>query len=135
MTGTTSAPLVMIVDDDFDVCEVYADALVEIGLEVAIARNGRDALALLERQPVRPALILVDLMMPVMDGRALIAALRARPSLAVIPIVVMTANRGGPPVEGAPCLFKPFSLEVLCDTVQANLVQHADAPRAAERRR
>ena len=127
MIGTKSAPLVLIVDDDFDVCEVYADALVEIGFEVAIARNGRDALGLLERSPMLPALILVDLMMPVMDGRALIAALRARPALAVIPIVVMTANRGGPPVEGAPCLFKPFSLEVLCDTVQTHLARSGAA--------
>jgi CheY-like chemotaxis protein len=114
-------PTVLVVDDDFDVCEVYADALSEAGFDVAIARHGRDALAYLAEAAAPPALVLVDLMMPVMDGRELVATLRATPRYRELPVVVMTANRGGPPVEGAPCLYKPFSLEVLCETVRGRL--------------
>ena len=60
---------VMIVDDDFDVRELFADSLAEEGYVVETACNGQEALELLRGGAVPvPGVILLDLMMPVMDG-------------------------------------------------------------------
>lgn len=70
---------------------VLRDILEGAGWRVTTAANGRDALAHL-RGGLRPSLILVDLWMPMMDGTQLIAALRADPALASIPVAVQTAH-------------------------------------------
>src|SRR5262245_53581622 len=108
---------VLVVDDDFDICEVYGEALADCGYRVATARNGREALSLLEGAIVVPDVIVVDLMMPIMDGRELVSELRRRPHFGDVPIVMMTANRSLELVEGTTHLYKPFTLEVLCDVV------------------
>jgi two-component system response regulator MprA len=86
---------ILIVDDDADIREAVADALGYAGHEVELAGNGREALDWLEAVPVGarlPDLILLDLMMPVMDGRAFIRELKQRHRLAGIRILVFTAN-------------------------------------------
>jgi CheY-like chemotaxis protein len=59
---------VLIVDDDLDIREILAEALADLGFEVVTAAHGRDALTMLGRMAVLPSAILLDLMMPVMDG-------------------------------------------------------------------
>jgi CheY-like chemotaxis protein len=81
-------PLVVVVDDDVDVTGAVGGAVAECGYRVSIASNGREALALLAVEI--PCLILVDLMMPVMSGSALIQAMRSDPALERIPCVLMT---------------------------------------------
>jgi CheY-like chemotaxis protein len=83
-------PLVLVVDDDPDILEAICDILETEGYEVARARHGEEALMRVEAR--RPAVILLDLMMPVMDGVAFAQALRLRPAVRDVPIVVISAD-------------------------------------------
>jgi CheY-like chemotaxis protein len=94
-----SARSVLVVDDDEDVRRSVADALEDEGYRVATAPNGGDALRLLKDESVRPDLILLDMMMPGMDGWAFREEQRRDPEIASIPIVVFTAH--GVPRETA----------------------------------
>jgi CheY-like chemotaxis protein len=83
-------PLVMVVDDDDDIRETLAGLLEDEGYEVVAHPTGRDAFdALL--QGLRPRVILLDLMMPVMDGAEFRRAQLADPALAGIPVILITA--------------------------------------------
>ena len=87
--GSGSAP-VLVVEDDQASRELLVTLLEKQGHRVATAENGSVALARVSEEP--PALILLDLMMPVMDGFAFLTALRTNPSFARIPVVVLTAK-------------------------------------------
>src|SRR5947209_3917235 len=107
---------VLIVDDDVDIREILAETLVEKGFDVATAANGLEALRALESLSVRPLVILLDLMMPVMDGYGFLQQRRLDPALASIPLAVVTAghgidrNRLG---DGLPIISKPFNVPQL----------------------
>jgi CheY-like chemotaxis protein len=83
---------VLLVEDDLDIAEAILDVLMDEGYEVAHATNGREALELLHTQP-RPAVILLDLMMPEMDGPQFRAEQLRDPALSSIPVVVLSADR------------------------------------------
>jgi CheY-like chemotaxis protein len=82
---------ILVVEDEHDVRVVLREILEGAGWRVTTAANGRDALAIL-RAGAKPALVVVDLWMPMMDGWQLMDALRADPELATIPIGVQTAH-------------------------------------------
>ena len=86
---------VMVVEDDPDLREVIAEVLAADRFTVVQAANGADALDLLRSAPELPSLILLDLMMPVMNGMQFRAVQRADPRLAAIPVVVMSAVTDG----------------------------------------
>src|SRR5688572_12608172 len=123
---------ILIVDDDADVRESVGDALVEEGYRVASAANGRAALRLLQNDALRPDLILLDIMMPEMDGWAFRAEQRRDQALAAIPVLVFTAY--GTPREVAQklqadgYLRKPLRLEELLATI-ARVVEACDVRR------
>jgi len=112
---------VLVVDDDAAIRLLIADALEFEGYDVVTATDGADALAkLLARHPDA---IVLDLMMPVMDGRAFLAASReAEKSGSSTPVVVLSASHDLPaiaPQLGArACLCKPFDLDVLLAVVE-----------------
>jgi signal transduction histidine kinase/CheY-like chemotaxis protein len=81
---------VLLVDDDAPTRAVMRDILEKEGRTVCEAENGRIALEVMERQ--RPSLILLDLMMPVMDGFEFAGEVRRRPEWSTIPIVVVTSH-------------------------------------------
>ena len=81
---------ILLVEDDRDSREGLAYILEDAGHTVAVAPNGREALNLLEKG-IRPAVILLDLMMPVMNGWEFLEERRRRPPIAAIPVVVLTA--------------------------------------------
>jgi CheY-like chemotaxis protein len=85
---------VLIVDDDVDIREILAETLAETGFDVAMAANGLEALRLLRGLSVRPSVILLDLMMPIMDGYGFLEQWRRDPALASIPLAVVTAGYG-----------------------------------------
>src|SRR5687768_12107285 len=89
-------PLVMVVDDDADIREAVADVLSDEGYPVELASNGREALNVLSAGAFRPNLILLDLMMPELDGWGLMAELEKRPELSAIPVVVFSAQGVSP---------------------------------------
>jgi len=81
---------ILLVEDDRDSREGLAFVLEDGGHTVAVASNGREALNLLDNG-LRPAVILLDLMMPVMNGWEFLEERRRRPPIAAIPVVVLTA--------------------------------------------
>jgi CheY-like chemotaxis protein len=84
---------VLVVDDDPSIREALSDLLGDEGYRVTTAPNGAEALNLL-RAPgeLRPCVILLDLMMPVMNGQQFYAEQQRDPALAAIPIVVISAD-------------------------------------------
>jgi CheY-like chemotaxis protein len=82
---------ILLVEDDHALRETLADVLRDEGYRVACACNGREALDRLG-EDAAPDLILLDLVMPVMDGWAFRDAQRRRPGLAGIPLVVLSAS-------------------------------------------
>lgn len=82
---------ILLVEDDSALRDTLADVLADEGFEVACASNGRDALEKLGKG-FFPDLIVLDLVMPVMDGWAFRDAQRQRPELARIPMVVLSAS-------------------------------------------
>jgi len=82
---------VLLIEDDLPVCNSLREALQEEGFKVATAADGREALELLRRGP-RPSAILLDLMMPVMDGWDFRQEQLRDPVLRNIPTVVVTAT-------------------------------------------
>ncbi len=112
-------PLVLVVDDDPDILEAVGEILEGEGYRVDRARNGEEALARVEAE--RPSAVLLDLLMPVMDGFAVARALRERAG-APIPVVVISADadpaRAGE-LGAHGWLVKPFDIEALLARVAA----------------
>jgi CheY-like chemotaxis protein len=106
---------VLIVEDDPEIRDLVATFLESEGFQVFRAENGQDALEQLQSIP-EPALILADLMMPVMDGPALIAALRAHDRFATLPVVLVTAQTSQLP-KGYRHVKKPIDLDDLARIV------------------
>jgi DNA-binding response OmpR family regulator len=111
------AASVLVVDDDRDIRDAIAQILTEEGFEVSEAGNGQQALAEIARK--MPDLVLLDLMMPVMNGWQVLQALRQTAHLSKLPVVVLSA------IEAHGCpdyIQKPVSLDrllALIDTVRA----------------
>lgn len=130
MTTTTDAPSVLIVEDDDDVSETLSEALADQGYDTRCAANGADALELL-RAGDRPSVILLDMMMPVMDGREFRDLQREDPLLKDIPVIVLTANvsAGGvvADMNVTHYLKKPVRLDDLLDAVADAVERSASA--------
>jgi CheY-like chemotaxis protein len=86
---------VLVVDDDADVRELVCDVLHSAGLTTGVARHGHEALAVLRSEPW-PAVIVLDMHMPVMNGLAFLAALEDLPSVTRPAVIVIT---GAPMME------------------------------------
>lgn len=89
-------PQILIVEDDIDIRETLKEALELFDYSVAMASNGQEALENLEvlfQQDNLPELILLDIMMPVMNGQQFRAKQLANPKISHIPVVVLTADR------------------------------------------
>ena len=113
---------VLVVEDDTDLRESLSQALRDHGFGVTSAANGQEALDLL-RAGARPSVILLDLMMPELNGWQLRAALRRDPGLAQIPQVVISAylDETEQAVLALPpddCLRKPFHIRILIDALE-----------------
>lgn len=117
--------VVLVVDDDPDILEALSEILEAEGFEIRRARNGKEALERLEPDP--PQLILLDLMMPVMDGWEFAQRMRQRPSVAGIPLIVLSADRNvgskATDIGAVGHLAKPFELNDLLDMVRRSLSQ------------
>jgi two-component system, chemotaxis family, chemotaxis protein CheY len=115
-------PLVLVVDDDPDILEAICDILSGEGYRVARARHGVEALERVKEE--RPSVILLDLMMPVMDGAAFVEAMRASGGAFDIPIVVISADSSpqrAVAVGARGFLAKPFDIDALLAQVAANV--------------
>jgi CheY-like chemotaxis protein len=112
---------ILVVDDEPPVRALCAEILADEGYVVLMARDGREALVLARSQP--PALILMDIMMPGLDGLAACYALQADAATRHIPIILMSAfgdaraRAATASCAAAAILPKPFDLENLLSTV------------------
>lgn len=113
-------PAVLVVDDEAAVRDMVRDVLEHEGLRVHTATSGREALALALRE--RPDLIVTDLMMPEMSGRALRLQLQAEPRTRHIPVMLMTAG-GRLRVEDtfAGYIAKPFDIDDFLNEVLSKI--------------
>ncbi len=111
---------VLIVDDDPDIRDAVEECLRYEGYDVHSAADGRAALDTLEFG-LKPDVILLDLMMPVLNGFDVLNALKTRPEWKSIPVVIVSANRGDEPedLEGAVSILrKPMSVDRLLAAVE-----------------
>ncbi len=111
--------VVLIVDDEFGVVNLLKDVLVDEGYRVLVASNGRQALGRAAEE--RPDVVFTDLMMPVMDGAALIKAMAADAALKDVPVVLMSSLPEAGMAERSPgyslFLRKPFKIFDIVDIV------------------
>jgi CheY-like chemotaxis protein len=116
------SPPILVVDDSEDAQEFFRGALADAGFDVLQARNGRDALALLVDQKA-PRLVIVDLIMPIMDGAELVDVLHCYKRLAKIPVLMVSAADVPDALRmpGARYLKKPFDEEALLREVNGLL--------------
>ncbi len=110
---------VLVVDDDHDVREALCEVLLQCGFQARAASDGAAALELLEAG-LAPKVILLDLMMPRMDGAELRERLLLDPRFARVPVILLTADRrsaGHPDVRAEAALAKPVDLDALLTTL------------------
>lgn len=114
----TSKPI-LLVDDDAAIRESLAELLEEEGYRVTSVANGIDALRLL-REGARPRVILLDLMMPLMDGWQFRIEQKKDPELAKIPVLVLTAARTAAraPVDAEGVIKKPIDFPSLLEAIR-----------------
>ena|SRR5581483_1509618 len=108
---------ILIVDDELTILTMLRDVLVEEGFPVVTANNGPAALYLLQR--TRVSLVLMDFMMPSLNGIELADLLRGDPRTAAVPMMLMSA--APPPEVGAQfvaVLTKPFALDIVVRLVR-----------------
>ena len=107
-------PSILVVDDDPDILQTLALCLSTEGYRILVASNGREALEVLEKE--KPSVILLDLMMPVMDGWQFVAALDAK-GKRDMPLLILSADRSvqghAQKLKANGHLAKPFDLEDL----------------------
>ncbi len=120
---------VLIVEDDPAITEFVASVLSDEGYRVEVAATGEEGLAALER--ARPSAILLDVLLPVMDGPTFLREIRQRYGTAV-PVILMTAARDNAAPEQVPQtegrLLKPFELDDLLAEVRRVLGEHECVP-------
>lgn len=102
---------VLVVDDEPEIRDSLRDVLEDEGYRVHLAANGKEALAQLRTlQP--PLAVILDIIMPVMSGTELYAAMQADPRLAAVPLIISTSDPSRAP-SGALIMKKPIDLQRL----------------------
>jgi CheY-like chemotaxis protein len=122
MTTADCSRTVLIVEDDADVRTALAEVLEDVNYKPLRAENGAAALEELRTARSTPCVILLDLMMPVMDGQAFRAEQQKDPALRSIPVVVLSAHADATTtatqMEAHGFLKKPIDLSELLSTVE-----------------
>jgi CheY-like chemotaxis protein len=112
---------ILVIDDDLEIRSVLRDILEWEGYSVATATNGREGLEWISVSG-KPHLILLDVEMPVMDGRAFLHTVQADADFASIPVIVISANAEPKEIHGASAFIrKPMAIEPLLALVSRSL--------------
>jgi CheY-like chemotaxis protein len=114
-------PRVLVVEDEPDIREVVSDVLADEGFEVLGARDGVEGLR--KARAWHPSVVLLDLMMPGMNGWEFCAARHDDPELAKIPVIVLSALGRVDDLDASAFLQKPFEIDRLVSEVR----RHAPA--------
>lgn len=108
---------ILIVDDEPSIAQILAEFFSGEGFEVLVAGHGLEALEHLAN--TRPNLVLLDVMMPLLDGPGTLRRLQEDPALRSIPVVMMSAARPPADLEGFSYFVeKPFDMDRILDLVQ-----------------
>lgn len=122
---------ILVVDDEHAVVEALRALLEDEGYAVTTAANGEEALTAID-DGSEADLVLLDVMMPRLDGRGVLRAIHAHPTRRALPVIMMSAAVDPLPPEelgGAVFLAKPFEMPRLLRTIERLLRQ---APRVAD---
>jgi two-component system, chemotaxis family, chemotaxis protein CheY len=122
---------VLVVEDELSIRSIVGKVLEEAGYGVAVACNGAEALDQMRAAP--SDCILLDLNMPVMDGKSFLAAWRAEPGYIKVPVVLFTSELDpvttAAGMEVQACISKPFDIDAVSDTVSRVLSVSASPQR------
>ena len=121
---------VLVIEDDPTIREVLIEVLGEHGYEAVGASNGREALDALASTSDRPCVILLDLMMPIMDGRSFREEQMLQPDLSGIPVIVISAHLDHAVTADLNCaayLRKPVKLSDVLEQVREYCVSCGNA--------
>ena len=117
---------ILVVDDDPAIRDVVADILEMAKYRVQTAGNGAEALDCIHTE--QPSVVLLDLMMPVMDGWEFLRKCRSEPPCAPVPVVIMSAARNASGIAaelGAQAfLGKPFEMDAVLAIVESLASEH-----------
>ncbi len=112
---------ILVVDDEARVRSALTQLLEDEGYQVAVVRNGKEAIDYLEQSTTAPCLILLDMMMPEMSGVQFRTHQQSNPVLANIPVVVMSASlylaQSADVLGVAEYIHKPFDIDALLSIV------------------
>ena len=111
---------ILIVDDDLDIRELLAETLEERGFDVVTAANGLEAISVVRNMTTPPSIILLDLMMPVLDGYGFLEERAKDAALASIPVAVISAGHGLDPSRlsnAARIIPKPIDVSLLVSVI------------------
>jgi CheY-like chemotaxis protein len=122
MKSEGCARTVMVVEDDPDILETIAEVLEDDAYRPVLASNGASALDQLRAAQTKPCVILLDVMMPILDGRGFRARQQEDPELKGIPVVVLSAHADAAlaavEMQAEGFIRKPVDLHNLLDTVE-----------------
>jgi CheY-like chemotaxis protein len=126
-SGQTEMATILVVEDEFGIAEVLESVLVEAGHDVVTAINGKQGLERLTEKP--PQLVLLDFMMPVLDGPGMLRAMKNDPAYRAIPAVIMSSLPESAVAEGASGLYsgflrKPFKLHAVIEVINRVLKEN-----------
>lgn len=111
---------ILVVDDEYLIADILSFALEDEGFMVVTASNGRKGLEVLDRE--RPALIITDFMMPVMDGLEFATAVRALPAANNLPIILMSGAQAHIGMQRSDLfdsvVAKPFNIDLIIAEVR-----------------
>lgn len=118
--GKVKGCTVLVIDDDQDVRETLCEVIRDQGCSAECAGNGAEALDRLAQAAAKPCVILLDLMMPIMDGYEFRRRQLMDAALRGIPVIVLTAGQldDRQRLLCAPVVTKPFDLDRLLGTVE-----------------
>lgn len=117
--------VILVVDDSPTVCKIVKVTLTKMGCRVVIAEDGLEALAKIEDE--KPDLILLDIMMPHMDGYQICSLIKKKPHYKHIPVIMLSCKDGffdkvrGRVAGSTGYITKPFQPHVLMETVEKHL--------------
>ena len=116
-TVASDRPFILLVEDDDELRDIVGDILEAEGYEVIPARHGQQVLDYLRGTDKLPALVLLDLMMPIVNGWECLRVLKGDERTRSVPVVLMTAHPGDRPGNADAVLRKPLHLDELLDVV------------------
>lgn len=112
-------PRVLIVEDERPIGILLGHIVERLGVEIELAHNGAEALTAIQAR--RPDLVLLDLIMPIMSGEELLAALEREGLLPGLPVIVISTREEVQGYEYLPLLTKPFSAVEVKNLVREKL--------------